>query len=97
MQKSPELIIEEFESRQEIEVALRRRKLRHRIFEATQPYVLGIAFVILSFYLLPDRKLVLLPFAALAVGYLEGERRRRWALEDRLEALEKKAMTDALK
>lgn len=97
MQKSPELIIEAFESRQENEVTLRQRKLRRRTFEVIYPFLFGIGLVVLASLVLPDRKLLIWPFAVLAVGYLEGERRRRWVLEDRVEALEKKILTAALK
>lgn len=82
MQKTPELIIEAFENRQDREAASHRRKLRRRAFAMGLMIFLGMAVVILG----KQMPLIMSP-ALTALFVLGYKRQQQWTLEDRQAAL----------
>lgn len=88
MQKSPALIIEVFEARQEREARAHKRqlgKLGRRGLE------IGHLGAIIACIVWSDHKPATIFLVTLGFSYFLAHLNKRWALEDRLEALEKKA------
>lgn len=91
MKNSPEAIIAEFEFRRCEEKDARKRKIIRRAFDVSQIVIAVVVIIVVAIIVTPDESIPQFLFTPFVVfGYLWRELRKRWSIEDRLEALEQK-------
>jgi hypothetical protein len=91
MEKSPEVIIAEFEQRRTSERIARRKRFFRRTFDVAQ---LALALIVACVLVIrgetPANKPYLLFVGVMLFSFLSGEVQKRWTLEDRVAELERK-------